>query len=201
MKELEKINSVCPTCYQEGVIQKIDASIIEEDGKVWITKNCKKHGSFKDIYFGDSALYTRWMKYKITGDVISDIRTTLFNDPSLYNKHRSQTILTNLMATNRCDLRCNYCFMNAGAAGYIYEPTLGQIKQLMMQARNEKPIGSKAIQITGGEPTVREDLFDIIRMAKEVGFSHVQVNTNGLKLAESVEYCQRHKTKKLTPFI
>ena len=197
MKELEKIESVCPICYQEGKIQKIPATIVEEDEKVWITKKCKKHGSFKDIYFGDIDMYNRWIKYKITGDLAPDVKTALFNDPPLYTEHRSQTVLTNLMATNRCNLRCNYCFMNAGAAGYVYEPTLDQIRQLMRQVRDEKPMGSKAIQITGGEPTIREDLFDIVRMAKELGFSHVQVNTNGLKLAESVEYCQRLKDEKV----
>jgi hypothetical protein len=197
MKELEKIESVCPICYQEGKIQKIDAKIVEEDEKVWITKKCKKHGSFKDVYFGDVDMYNRWIKYKITGDPAPDVKTTLFNDPPLYAEHRSQTVLTNLMATNRCNLRCNYCFMNAGAAGYVYEPTLDQIRQLMQQVRDEKPMGSKAIQITGGEPTIREDLFDIVRMAKELGFSHAQVNTNGLKLAESVEYCQRLKDEKV----
>jgi uncharacterized radical SAM superfamily Fe-S cluster-containing enzyme len=87
--------------------------------------------------------------------------------------------------------------MNAGASGCVYEPTLDQIRTLLVQARNERPMGSKAIQITGGEPTVRDDLFDIIRMAKEVGFAHVQVNTNGIKLAESVEYCQRLKDEKV----
>ena len=197
MEELEKIESVCPACYQEGKIQKIQGKIIEEDGKVWITKNCNIHGSFKDIYFGDVDLYKRWMKYKVTGKPAHDVKTTLFNDPPLYDEHRSQTVLTNLMATNRCNLRCNYCFMNAGAAGYVYEPTLDQIRELMLQARNESPMGSKAIQITGGEPTVREDMFDIVRLAKELGFSHVQVNTNGLKLAESVEYCKRLKDEKV----
>ena len=197
MKELEKIESVCPACYQEGKIHKIPALVIEEDGKVWITKNCEKHGSFKDIYFGDVDLYNKWMKYDIVGETAPDIKISLFNDPPLYSEHKSQTVLTNLMATNRCNLRCNYCFMNAGAAGYIYEPTLDQIRDLLLQTRNERPIGSKAVQITGGEPTVRDDLFDIVRIAKEVGFSHVQVNTNGLKLAESVEYCQRLKDEKV----
>lgn len=193
MKELEKIKSVCPVCYQKGKIEKIDAKVVEEDGKVWITKECKEHGSFKDIYFGDASLYNRWMKYMVTGLSAPDVKTSLFKDPPLYDGHRSQTVLTNLMATNRCDLRCSYCFMNAGAAGYVYEPTLDQIRELLLQARNARPLGSKAIQITGGEPTIREDLFDIVRMAKEVGFSHVQVNTNGLKLAESVDYCRRLK--------
>ena len=64
MKELEKIQSVCPACYRDGKIQKIDASIIEDDGKVWISKDCETHGNFKDIYFGDSNLYRKWMKYQ-----------------------------------------------------------------------------------------------------------------------------------------
>jgi uncharacterized radical SAM superfamily Fe-S cluster-containing enzyme len=197
MEELEKAKSVCPACYQEGKIQKIDAKIVEEDGKVWISKTCKKHGSFKDIYFSDADIYKKWIKYKVTGKPAPDVRTQLFDYPALYPEHKSQSVLTNLLITNRCNLRCNYCFMNAGASGVVYEPTLDQIKELMTQARNERPMGSKAIQITGGEPTVRDDLFDIVRMAKDLGFAHVQVNTNGIKLAESVDYCQRLKDEKV----
>ncbi len=197
MEELEKVESVCPACYQDGKIQKINANIIEDDGKVWISKTCDKHGPFKDIYFGDANLYKKWMKYKVTGKSAPDVKTQLFDHPPLYKEHKSQTVLTNLLITNRCNLRCSYCFMNAGASGAVYEPSLEDIKKLMIQARNQKPMGSKAIQITGGEPTIRDDLFDIIRMAKEVGFSHVQVNTNGIKLSESVDYCKRLKDEKV----
>ncbi len=197
MKELEKIKSVCPSCYQQGLIEIIDAKIIEEKNKVWIIKNCKKHGSFKDIYFSDSKIYKKWMKYKVDGTSSPDVKTKILDFPVLYDIHKSQTVLTNLLVTNRCNLRCSYCFMNAGASGVVYEPSLEQIRKLMIQARNERPMGSKAIQITGGEPTIREDLFEIIRIAKEVGFSHVQVNTNGLKLADSVDYCKRLKEEKV----
>lgn len=197
MKELEKTSSVCPACFQEGKIHKIDARIIEDDGKVWITKQCSEHGSFKDIYFGDVNLYNRWIQYEKTGDPSPDVKTTLFNTPELYSEHRSQSVLTNLLVTNRCNLRCGYCFMNAGASGYVYEPTLDEIKQMLQQARNERPLGSKAIQITGGEPTIRDDLIEIIRMAREVGYSHIQLNTNGIKLSESVEYCQKLKDEKV----
>ena len=197
MKELEKTASVCPACYQEGKIRKIDAKIIEEEGKVYITKECKIHGSFKDIYFSDARLYNKWIKYKITGKPAPDVKTKIFDEPALYDEHRSQSVLTNLLITNRCNLRCSYCFMNAGASGVIYEPTIDQIRELMTQARNERPMGSKAIQITGGEPTVRDDLLDIVKMTKEVGFSHVQVNTNGLKLADSAEYCKQLKDEKV----
>jgi uncharacterized radical SAM superfamily Fe-S cluster-containing enzyme len=193
MKELENIKSVCPACFQERKIQKIDAKVIEEDGKVYITKECKKHGSFKDIYFSDVNFYNRWMKYKVTGNSAPDVKIKVFDEPALYDEHKSQSVLTNLLVTNRCDLRCNYCFMNAGTSGRVYEPTLNQIRNLMIQARNERPVGSKAIQITGGEPTIRDDLIEIAIMAKELGFTHVQVNTNGLKLADDLKYCRQLK--------
>jgi len=197
MKELEKTSSVCPACYQEGKIQKIDAKIIEEDGKVYIQKKCAKHGEFKDIYFSDAKLYKKWMKYKVDGVPVPDVKTKVYDEPALYDQHMSQSVLTNLLITNRCDLRCSYCFMNAGASGRVYEPSLETLKKLMIEARNEKPVGSKAIQITGGEPSIREDLIDIVKIAKELGFSHIQVNTNGMKLAESVEFCQALKDAKV----
>jgi uncharacterized radical SAM superfamily Fe-S cluster-containing enzyme len=193
MKELEKIKSVCPACYREGKIVKIDASIVEDGGKVYITKTCDKHGDFKDIYFGDVKLYKKWMKYQVTGEDALDVKTKVFDEPALYDMHKSQSVLTNLLVTNRCDLRCSYCFMNAGASGKVYEPTLDEIRQLLIQARSQRPVGSRALQITGGEPTIREDLLDIVYMAKELGFSHVQVNTNGIKLAEDPDYCRQLK--------
>ncbi|UCH72285.1 MAG: hypothetical protein JSW62_01685 [Thermoplasmatales archaeon] len=84
MNELEKTASVCPSCYKEGKIKKIDAEIIEEDGKVWIAKKCDKHGSFKDIYFGDAELYKKWIKYKVTGNPALDVKIKVFDEPALY---------------------------------------------------------------------------------------------------------------------
>jgi len=197
MKELEKTYSICPACYKDGKIKKIQATIVEEDNKVWIFKKCDAHGTFKDIYFSDAAIYHKWMKYQVTGTDSPDVKTKLYGEPQLYSMHKSQSVLTNLLITNRCNLRCGYCFMNAGTSGYIYEPTIDQLKDLMLQARNVKPSGSKAIQLTGGEPTIRDDLLDIIKLAKEVGFSHVQLNTNGIKLGDSVDYCQSLKDAKV----
>ncbi|MCX6764912.1 MAG: radical SAM protein [Candidatus Nealsonbacteria bacterium] len=195
MENLEKIKSICPECFKNGKTIKIEAEIIEDEGKIWITKSCPQHGSFKDVMFSDPQLYYKWMKYKKEGHGVEnvEIKSSIFPDTRLYPKHKSQTILTNLLVTNRCNLRCGYCFMNAGVAGYIYEPSLEQLKKMMEEVIKEKPVPSKAIQITGGEPTIREDLFEIIRTAREVGFSHVQLNTNGIKLAESVDYCRKVK--------
>jgi uncharacterized radical SAM superfamily Fe-S cluster-containing enzyme len=197
MMILGKTESICPTCFHEGKLQKIDASIIEEDEKVWMAKVCEKHGFFKDIIFSDVNLYKRWMKFKVTGKSVSYVKTSLFNDSELYAEHLSQTVLTNLVVTNRYNLRDNQNYSNAYTIGFVYEPSLDRLRDLMQQTRIQKPLGSNAIQITGGEPTLRDDLTEIIRTAKEVGFSHVQVQTNGLKLADSIEYCQSLKNEKV----
>lgn len=197
MKVLENIESICPTCYLEGKIQKIKADVIEEDDKVFITKKCQVHGSFKELYFGSVTIYRRWMKFKMTGHPVFNVKTSVFNDPTLYSKHLSQTVLTNLVVTNRYNQRYNYCNKPAGETEYVYEPTLDQLKDLMVQTRDQKPIGSKMIQITGGEPTLRKDLFDIIQMAKQVGFTHVQIQSNGLKCSDDVEFCKRLKDEQV----
>lgn len=194
---LEKTFSICPECYKFGKIKKIDAEIIQDDTRAWMIKDCKKHGSFKEIYCNDVHVYKKWMRFKVTGRNNPDVNTKLFDGQELYSEHKSQSVLTHLLITNRCNLRCDYCFMNAGASGYVYEPSLTQIKKLLLRARGKNPIETKAIQITGGEPTIREDLFEIIRMAKEIGFTHVQVHTNGIKLAENIEYCQRLKNEQV----
>lgn len=194
---LEKTYSICPLCFNEGKIQKIDASIIEDENKVWIVKSCQKHGSFKEIYFGDIHLYKKWMKFKVSGKPVSYVKTNLFTDTHLYKEHTSQTMLTNLVVTNRSNLKWDNIFFNSFIDGYVYEPSLEQLKELMIKSREVNPLCSKSLQIIGGEPTLREDLFDIIRIAKKVGFSHIQIHTNGLVLAENIDYCKRLKDEKV----
>ncbi len=188
MEILEKTESVCPECLKKGDLQKIDAEVIEEDGKIWLKKECGDHGTFRAIIFSKPEDYRKWKRYEREGSGVEKVKV---EDLSLYDNHKSQSVLTNLTVTNRCNLRCSYCFMNAGASGYVYEPTLDEIEELMDQARNIEPVGSKSIQITGGEPTVRDDLFDIIEMADEKGFVHIQLNTNGIDIAEDEEFAKK----------
>ncbi len=195
MNELKKTSSICPLCYQEGIIQKINASIIEYDKKIWIIKDCQKHGIFKEVYFRDVDLYKRWIKYKVTTKPFPYIKTKIMEDPKLYDTHMSQSMLTNLVITNRTDFFSDKNHFNAHMVGYVYEPTIIQLKELMYQTRIGKPRCSESLQITGGEPTLREDIFSIIQIAKDAGFSHIQVITNGIKLDKNIEYCQRLKTE------
>jgi hypothetical protein len=70
----------------------------------------------------------------------------------------------------------------------VYEPSIEQIRHMVRIAKNLKPIGCNAVQLTGGEPTLRDDLVEIIRMIKEEGYDHIQLNTNGVRLAEEEDF-------------
>ena len=95
--------------------------------------------------------------------------------------------------TNRCNLRCPVCFANAAAAGFLYEPDQDQIRQMLKNLRGLKPHPCTAIQYAGGEPTVRNDLVELIEMAKEEGFTHVQIATNGIRIAKRKGLAQQLK--------
>ncbi|MFH1630600.1 MAG: tetraether lipid synthase Tes, partial [Candidatus Aenigmatarchaeota archaeon] len=101
--------------------------------------------------------------------------------------------LANVVVTNRCDLTCWYCFFYAKAMGYVYEPTLMQLRQMFKNLRAEKPVPANAVQLTGGEPCIRDDIIEIIEMARQEGFDHVQLNTNGTRFAREPEFADRVK--------
>ena len=192
MQFIKETQSICPEC-----LQVIPAEIFEKDGKVYIKKECPKHGEFQDLYWSSYEQYLRVEKYRWVGDGLLNPRTKTKNgcpyDCGICPQHHSHTCLAIIDVTNRCNLRCPVCFANAAAAGYVYEPTKEQIRFMLENLRKNEPVPATALQFSGGEPTIRKDLPELIKMAKEVGFRHVEVNTNGIRLAESVEYCKTLK--------
>ncbi|ASJ13347.1 tetraether lipid synthase Tes [Thermococcus thioreducens] len=164
----------------------VPALVWEKDGMVWITKRCPE-GMITDLYYEDVEQYYRFQRWKFDFKLMSaNVDASGVNCPldcGLCARHRSHTSLLNIVLTNRCNLSCWYCFFYAKEGQPIYEPTLEQIRMMLRNAKKEHPIGANAVQLTGGEPTLREDLIEIIRIAKEEGYDHVQLNTDGIKLA------------------
>ncbi len=186
---LKKTKSLCPVC-----LKVIDADITEEDGKVMLEKTCKEHGFFKDVYWSDVDLYKRAQKFIHEGKGLDNPMTTRDRgcpyDCGICNEHKTTTILANIDLTNRCNMHCPICFADTSSE-YLYEPSYEEIVDMLINLRSEKPVPCKAVQFSGGEPTVRKDLPEIIKKARELGFMQVQIATNGLKLAESAEYCRK----------
>ncbi|MFH0836593.1 MAG: radical SAM protein [Candidatus Aenigmatarchaeota archaeon] len=199
-KLLKFHKSLCPGCVSEEKFDQmlIDSVVYVVDNKVWIFKICKEHGVFKEIYWSDYGMYKKAEKFQDNGINLSctQVDKDKINCPydcGLCNKHESHTNLGNIALTNRCDLACWYCFFYAKDGENIYEPSLEQIRFMLKSLRDTKPVGANSCQFTGGEPTLRTDLIEIIEAAKEAGFDHVQLNTNGITLSKDLEFVKKIK--------
>ena len=186
---IKETQSICPECKQV-----IPATIYEEGGRVFFHKMCPEHGEYNDLYWGDYELYKKVEKYAHDGVLLDNPRTRMDKgcprDCGICPNHKSTTTLGIIDITNRCNLRCPICFAHAGAAGYLYEPSLKQIREMMENLMANSPVWTPALQLSGGEPTVRGDLPEILEMAHEIGFVHVEVDSNGIRMSESVDYCR-----------
>jgi 7,8-dihydro-6-hydroxymethylpterin dimethyltransferase len=191
--QIKKTRTLCPICRTA-----IDADIVEEEGKIWLNRTCPQHGYFHNIYWSDPALYHRFEQYDSVGSGITNPQSSAPPEdcPSscgLCTNHHSQTLLANIDLTNRCNLDCEFCFANARACGFVYEPDFADVVRMMQVLRDEKPVPAPAVQFSGGEPTMREDLVEIIRKAKAMGFPQVQIASNGVKIANEPGYAQQLK--------
>ncbi|OPY24529.1 MAG: molybdenum cofactor biosynthesis protein A [Methanomethylovorans sp. PtaU1.Bin073] len=182
--------SLCPEC-----AKVVNAKIIEEDGKIIMQKSCNEHGDFKDVYWSDAKLYRKFERLAWTFSGISDVasaqNTNCPYECGLCPSHKTCTILANIDVTNRCNMSCPVCFANAQKSGMLYEPEKEQIISMMSMLRHQEPVPCSAVQFSGGEPTVREDLPELIAAAKKHGFIQIQIATNGIKLAQSTDYAKR----------
>ena len=190
---LKTTRTLCPVCGKA-----IAAEIVEEDGQVLLLRTCPDHGSFRDLYWSDAALYRRFDKFESVGSGLENPHRAALPEgcPSscgVCGNHRSGTLLANIDLTNRCNLTCDFCFVNAKACGYVYEPTFDQVVDMLTLLRGEKPVPTPAVQFSGGEPTLCEDLIEIIGKAKELGFKQVQIATNGVKIARDPAYAKALK--------
>ena len=186
----KKTQSLCPEC--KAII---DAEIYEENGKAVMRKKCKEHGEFKDTIWSDADFYVQAEKFALDGLGVENPNTVNEKgcplECGLCDQHLSHTALANVDLTNRCNLKCPICFANANAAGYVFEPSFEEIVEMLKMLRAERPVPTHAVQFSGGEPTLHPRFFDIIKKARELGFSQTQVATNGIKIARDPKYSQK----------
>ncbi len=186
--------SICPDC-----MSKIPMMVYEENGVIYLEKTCPEHGKFEDVYWGDAELfkwfYDKWYDPRYVGNGLENPQSKTVRgcpfDCGVCPEHKTPTILGIIDVTNRCNLACPICFAYVGAANYVYEPTYEQIVDMIKLLRSNRPWACNALQFSGGEPTLRNDLPEMIRDAGNLGITHVEVNTNGIRLASDVEYFKK----------
>ncbi len=191
--------SLCPRC-----LKKIPAELVEEDGKIKIKKTCNDHGNFEDIYWGNAEHYKWVMGFQNDGNGIENPGTKRDKgcpyDCGLCNGHKSHTVLGIVDVTNRCNLRCPVCFANAGSSKEIYEPSAEKIEKMLKNLRDNKPVPAYAFQFSGGEPTMRDDLPELVRIGRKLGFLYIMVDTNGIRIANDINYLKALKDAGMDSF-
>jgi uncharacterized radical SAM superfamily Fe-S cluster-containing enzyme len=199
-------DSLCPTCVREirarilsgeqsldtlinGHNGEIKAQIVERDGKVVIEKTCATHGTFTDTLAIDPAFLSR-LESLFPGRDFPAVTDRLHNHGTSSIQHGRGAVLT-IDLTNRCNMMCDPCFMDANQVGYVHELTLPEVKQLLDDAISIKPRRQMTVQFSGGEPTISPIFLDAVRYAREVGYFSVQAATNGIRFAQDVTFARQ----------
>ena len=178
------VETLCPECSAVVV-----GRYFVDDDKVWIEKSCPDHGHVRDCISSDALLYskTAWWSYEehpgLERPHVTDGQRCP-SDCGLCNQHQSTTCLAQIDLTNRCNMQCPICFANAGVTGTVSELTYDEAVDMLRTLRGLDPTPATAIQFTGGEPTVHPDFLRIVSAARDMGFSHIQIATNGIRMAD-----------------
>ena len=201
-----RTDSLCPTCVREtrarilsgeqsleslvgGHTAEIPADIIERDGKVLIEKTCPVHGTFTDT-LAINPSFLRRIESLFPGRDFPAVTDTLHNHGTSSIKHGRGAVLT-IDLTNRCNMMCDPCFMDANQVGYVHELTFDEVKKLLDDAVTVKPRRQMTVQFSGGEPTISPIFLDAVRYAGEVGYFSVQAATNGIRFAQDADFARQ----------
>jgi 7,8-dihydro-6-hydroxymethylpterin dimethyltransferase len=201
-------DSLCPHCVKEvrtAVLSgekdlsvyvnenpgEIKARIVERDGKVLMEKECPKHGRFEDVMALDAQFLKRIESLFPGRDFLAPL-TKLRNHGTSSVKYGRGAVLT-VDLTNRCNMMCDPCFMDANQVGYVHELSWDEIKQILDDAVSIKPKRQMSIQFSGGEPTLSPYFLDAIRYARQVGYFAVQCATNGVMFAQDPSFAKAAK--------
>ena len=169
---------------------EIKAQIVERDGRILMVKDCPIHGHFEDVMAIDADFYRHIESVFPGRDIRAHNDATLHRHGSSTITHGRGSVLT-IDLTNRCNMMCDPCFMDANQVGFVHELGWEDIKTLLDNAITIKPRRQMSVQFSGGEPTLSPYFLEAVRYAREVGYTSVQAATNGIEFAKSAEFCRK----------
>lgn len=183
---LSATRSVCPEC-----LRVVDAFRVQRGEDVVLRKGCPEHGWFEATLWRGEPPHGSWKNVKTPSYPrvpFTAVRDGCPWDCGLCPEHRQHTCTALIEVTERCDLRCAFCFADGGkksaADDLPVRAIRGSFEKLLVAG------GPYNIQLSGGEPTLRDDLPEIVELGRSLGFDFIQVNTNGLRLARESGYAR-----------
>lgn len=183
--------SLCPVC-----LKRIDAKIVFENGNVYMLKNCAEHGFSKVLIATDIEYYKNIRNYNKPSEMPLKFNTNTHYgcpyDCGLCQDHEQHGCLTIVEITDRCNLSCPTCYAMS-SPHYGRHRTLEEVERMLdiIVANEGEP---DVVQISGGEPTIHPDFFEILDIAKTKPIKHLMVNTNGIRIAKDLAFTKRLAT-------
>ncbi len=205
MSFVRKTQSLCPQC-----LRVLDARYVlriqDEQEWIYLEKHCPQHGHFSApiwVHLPNTPHFTQWhtidsshplQQPQFPAFPLQSTKKGCPYDCGLCPQHAQHTCCALVEVTQRCNMRCPVCYATATHEGL--DADISDIDARLSMLRRHA--GAVNVQLSGGEPTVRNDLPYIIEMTKNNGFSFVQVNTNGLRLGTEKTYAHTLKNAGLS---
>lgn len=185
---VELTNSICTKC-----LNKVEAKIIFQDDRVYMLKNCLEHGQERVLISTDVEYYKLARGFLKPGQLPKRFNTKTERgcpwDCGLCPDHEQHSCLTLIEVTDRCNLECPVCYAESGPKAGRHR-TMEEIEFMLDQiVLNEGE--PDVVQISGGEPTVHPNFWEILDSARKRPIKHLMINTNGVRIARDREFCQR----------
>lgn len=187
-KIISKTQSLCPIC-----LKRINAIIWTENNETHMEKSCPEHGRFKALLWRGNIPFEQWVRNKERATIRKPNKPVEKGCPydcGLCPEHRQHTCTALIEVTQRCNLSCSFCFANANGTD-DQDLSLATIERMYKSVMAAS--GNCNIQLSGGEPTLRDDLPQIVKLGHDIGFPFIQINTNGIRLGEDENYVKQLK--------
>ncbi|WP_292941698.1 radical SAM protein [Novosphingobium sp.] len=180
--------SLCETC-----LELVPAKVIIEAGSVYYLKRCPAHGVQKTLISDDLAYWRGQKDWLKPGDrpLTAQTRTEAGCpfDCGLCPDHEQHSCLAIVEINSACNLACPVCFADAENVHGAHLPL--SVIEGMLDALVESEGESDLVQLSGGEPTIHPQFFEVLDAVKRRPIRHVMINTNGVRIAQDPAFVER----------
>jgi len=178
--------SVCTQC-----LRQIEAKIVIKDERVYMDKWCPVHGSERVLIADDAAYYRLGREVfvkapELPGHFATAMRHGCPYDCGLCPDHMQHACLSVVEITDHCNLRCPTCYAASGPERLTHR-SLDEVRA-MLDAVIRSEGEADVVQLSGGEPTLHPQFFEILAEARARPIKHLMLNTNGIRIAQDAAF-------------
>lgn len=184
--------ALCSTC-----LITVEAKEVIEGGAVYLLKRCPEHGAQR-VLLADDADYWRLGREKFLKPPEQVAKpNTAFHygcplDCGICTEHEQHGCLVLLEITDHCNLRCPTCYAESGPERVTHRDLATIERMLDRIVANE--VEPDIVQLSGGEPTLHPQFWEVMDACRSRPIRHRMLNTNGIRIAEEDGFAERLAT-------